>query len=61
HKGENCYLCIRFKVLPIYRLDTGRTMRGGADLDKLALPAMSWKGRWLEAIAFPLRRSRFDG
>ncbi|WP_206622098.1 hypothetical protein, partial [Mesorhizobium sp. M7A.F.Ca.MR.176.00.0.0] len=24
HKGENCYLCIRFKLLPIYRLDTGR-------------------------------------
>ncbi|MER9304684.1 hypothetical protein NKJ06_05670, partial [Mesorhizobium sp. M0293] len=23
HKGENCYLCIRFKVLPIYRLDNG--------------------------------------
>ncbi|WP_287388541.1 hypothetical protein, partial [Mesorhizobium sp.] len=22
--GEKCYLCIRFKVLPIYRLDTGR-------------------------------------
>ncbi|WP_210212762.1 hypothetical protein, partial [Mesorhizobium sp. M7A.F.Ca.ET.027.03.2.1] len=22
HKGENCYLSIRFKLLPIYRLDS---------------------------------------
>ncbi|WP_292364439.1 hypothetical protein, partial [Mesorhizobium sp.] len=29
---ENCYLCIRFKVLPIYPLDTGRAMRGSTDL-----------------------------
>ncbi|MER8437011.1 helix-turn-helix domain-containing protein [Mesorhizobium sp. M1393] len=32
-QGENCNPCIRFKVLPIYQLDNGRTMRGGADSD----------------------------
>ncbi|WP_210214722.1 hypothetical protein, partial [Mesorhizobium sp. M7A.F.Ca.ET.027.02.1.1] len=26
HKGENCYLSIRFKLLPIYRLDSSRAL-----------------------------------
>ncbi|WP_292399184.1 hypothetical protein, partial [Mesorhizobium sp.] len=32
-QGENCNPCIRFKVLPIYQLDTGRRMRGGTNID----------------------------
>ncbi|WP_210213193.1 hypothetical protein, partial [Mesorhizobium sp. M1E.F.Ca.ET.063.01.1.1] len=28
-QGENCNLCIRFKVLPIYRLDSLRPMLAG--------------------------------
>ncbi|MES0026778.1 MULTISPECIES: hypothetical protein, partial [unclassified Mesorhizobium] len=33
--GEKCHLCIRFKVLPIYRLDTDRSL--GALLATLAI------------------------